>query len=1115
MPEDYNETPLPENKNPDHNDNKDENIPDWMKEAGWENSSGTFDESKPVFDDLDDDEEEIVPADIPSWLEEVAPEGYNFESEAAGNNGDETENDPEPFVLDDFDFSEPSKAPSSSEPSRESELESNLETEQTPEDLPFPEGEKIDVPSWLENLELDEDSQETAVAWLENMPESLRATEEELKTAEEFPATEPESIDELNDELDWMDDLSADMSPGEPSELAEEAALSEDLVASELIPESPDKEQIFNQKEISSFENEMPAWLEELGEEKQPTTSMIPEEEGQETQEAPSVVPDGEMDEQQPRKTSAADGEGSKSMLPDWLSDLESPDQLEQQEPETPSVESSQPVSSSSEDLPGWLGDLSEGVTPATPADESSDTLQWLDSLAGEDSPEQVSPSESDGQAVSEFEEIEPAGQPADDEVSPNDDTLNTQIPSWLSQISDIEDEEVPAAEQAQITDLPVEAEPTDSASWLEQISEDVSPEADSSAESSEREVLDWLDAMETAEAAPDQTEALDDLRESLEVEEPSQDLEQMGLETAKYFSEDYQEPGSTEETPDAAPERSEKAEDESLPDWLSELGSVEDEEPLSLEDAIRKSGQPLSEEEQEFLSKSEKREADNSEWLSKLDQEQGGEITLEETEFELEIEVEPENRPESEPEQARDADSQIPGGMLERLDEIDQEDQVPEEDEIPEWLEDLKTEEEPQETAVLWLQEFIEKGERANVHDEIKRYTDELDPGDSIPKWMEDLKNEEDPQTTAMLWLEKFSDNRETPPAPSQASEQDDTSDWLAELEREEADEVEEPPQPEPSTFDNPDEGWLADLDIDEKLKSTTSDRDEILSEKDEHQQKPDIEEEPSWMKATSPLEGDIYTDELAGEQKEVEIPAWLAGYGEGEGPEESESAAQPTAVEPVIDQGSKQSPSEEDEYTWVAAEGSLKATRKPIDLNKAAISQLESILGISYQVARGIVHFREKQGPYHQFSDLMNVPEIVDEQTIEILKPEVFIGMVEEPAPEVIQEPTEKPKAEPITEPKPSPPKKQKSGQAYDEILETARARLEDADLQAAADNYGKLIKKKKFLEEIISDLQQATLDHPLEINLQKILGDAYMKSDMLDEALEAYSKAEDLLS
>ena len=53
---------------------------------------------------------------------------------------------------------------------------------------------------------------------------------------------------------------------------------------------------------------------------------------------------------------------------------------------------------------------------------------------------------------------------------------------------------------------------------------------------------------------------------------------------------------------------------------------------------------------------------------------------------------------------------------------------------------------------------------------------------------------------------------------------------------------------------------------------------------------------EEPLWMKATSPLEGDFHTDELAGSaEKEVEIPAWLAGYGEGEEPVEEQAPPVP----------------------------------------------------------------------------------------------------------------------------------------------------------------------------------------------------------------------------
>jgi len=41
------------NENSLTNDQGDD-IPDWMREAGWVDDTGLFDESKPVFDNLDD-----------------------------------------------------------------------------------------------------------------------------------------------------------------------------------------------------------------------------------------------------------------------------------------------------------------------------------------------------------------------------------------------------------------------------------------------------------------------------------------------------------------------------------------------------------------------------------------------------------------------------------------------------------------------------------------------------------------------------------------------------------------------------------------------------------------------------------------------------------------------------------------------------------------------------------------------------------------------------------------------------------------------------------------------------------------------------------------------------
>ncbi len=46
------------------------------------------------------------------------------------------------------------------------------------------------------------------------------------------------------------------------------------------------------------------------------------------------------------------------------------------------------------------------------------------------------------------------------------------------------------------------------------------------------------------------------------------------------------------------------------------------------------------------------------------------------------------------------------------------------------------------------------------------------------------------------------------------------------------------------------------------------------------------------------------------------------------------------------------------------------------------------------------------------------------------------------------------------------------------------------------------------------MIEDLIQAAADNPVDISILKTLGDAYMRIDKLDDALAAYTKAEELL-
>jgi cytochrome c-type biogenesis protein CcmH/NrfG len=56
--------------------------------------------------------------------------------------------------------------------------------------------------------------------------------------------------------------------------------------------------------------------------------------------------------------------------------------------------------------------------------------------------------------------------------------------------------------------------------------------------------------------------------------------------------------------------------------------------------------------------------------------------------------------------------------------------------------------------------------------------------------------------------------------------------------------------------------------------------------------------------------------------------------------------------------------------------------------------------------------------------------------------------------------------------------------------------------------------MIRKGKFLDEIIFDLREAIYRYPVEVPVWQALGDAYMRANRLQEALDAYTKAEELL-
>lgn len=78
----------------------------------------------------------------------------------------------------------------------------------------------------------------------------------------------------------------------------------------------------------------------------------------------------------------------------------------------------------------------------------------------------------------------------------------------------------------------------------------------------------------------------------------------------------------------------------------------------------------------------------------------------------------------------------------------------------------------------------------------------------------------------------------------------------------------------------------------------------------------------------------------------------------------------------------------------------------------------------------------------------------------------------------------------------------------------LEQARAALRNGNLGIALEQYNELIQKNDLLDETINDLQEALYRYPVDISIWQAIGDAFARDDRLQDALDAYTKAEELL-
>jgi competence ComEA-like helix-hairpin-helix protein len=199
-------------------------------------------------------------------------------------------------------------------------------------------------------------------------------------------------------------------------------------------------------------------------------------------------------------------------------------------------------------------------------------------------------------------------------------------------------------------------------------------------------------------------------------------------------------------------------------------------------------------------------------------------------------------------------------------------------------------------------------------------------------------------------------------------------------------------------------------------------------------------------------------------------DLPAWLAGM-------ETPSAE---AEAPV----------------WSLTDASPQPLQQ-IDPNLASLVELERLPGVGFILAQALIASRERHGPFTALSDLLRVPGVSEDTLTRVQAYLRFPAST--PAPVVSTPPA----------PQPAPPEPQDTPD-----LALAEQLLTSGDVENALAEYNRLIKERRELPTILAALEAEAPRHPEDVAFLQTLGDVYLRLDRLEDALNTYNRAEDLL-
>ena len=1075
-------------------------IPEWMQAAGWAPSSGEAGEGAQDFPSKDEPEtpstsdsniasEDIAQAEIPDWLRAMAPEaGFETEEEDDGEVDEELLSWlPESQPAEDSGEQTPAWLSTGSEEEAQAEPAAASREEPSTEEI-LPEIPDLSTAEWLQELEQEEaptgavvfsEQQEEEIEGNEQLPDWLSGLTPSDSKQEAAPAEMPDWLKEFQTTGEGeSENTQVSAFEEEQEEETEEVGLPDwlrDTQATESAESSPEDEQA---DEGETGAEGLPEWLRESSDEERVATESVEE----------------TLSEIQPEE------EAEPAEIPDWLH----PSQMEIEEPADIG-----PV----EEIPDWLKETSQ---PEKESEELADTKPVRVSFV------QSQPSQADTlPSVPEGREETFGLQGVEEEASDTDET----IPSWLKGVGEqIPEEDLSQAET--LVSRPVELEET-------------SPESmQISLESSQAETV----PSRPDELEPSQAETI-----------PSRPVD-LGI------PEETTEPTPAEEEQELATQESAVTESSGAGAAVSNAAEMNADDAFAwLESLAVKQGA----DEALLLSPEERRETP-PDWVKQATEENLTQTSSDQEAPEKTSGEAPE-QPESEeavPELKESLEEQAPDWSLKA--EAAQA-AVPEETEIPVPEMETSGEEVTFEVVTPTIPEMESREEETGGEEAL--LSEEEPPASSSTVEPAEGRGQMDADE-AFAWLESLAvkqgadealllspdERRETPP------------DWVHEEGWSETDQQEETVEEEPLARSEAFEAEVIpegeELYAGEELPSEegpaeegSSGKDlisieegEILSERKEIEADvvPDqVEapvEEPASLADVSQVEfkeGDTKPTQINGMpaeeselsqewQLEAEASQAAVPQEETQTPPEAEYVQEETTETPTASQELEARPAGVEEPVesqavelpelpdWLAGavdeEQAEEAEWTPpvqqYELNQASLSELERLPGVGFRLAQSIVNYRETQGSFQRLDDLLKIPGF-DAGLLEDLRRHLYLQAPQEPQPEpvVTQAPAVTPAGTASLE------SSQPQGEAAQEVL-AARNTLFSGQIPEGVEQYTRLIKNRQHLEQVIQDLNEGLNFFPEEVTLWQALGDAYLRNNQIQRALEAYSRAEELL-